>query len=988
MASVSISLNNFRDAGGELVYSSAENKWYTADSLGFIYRFDSDANKFQQLPAPATDNEITCFAINSTGNECVLGYTSSVHIHKFPGDVEVVKEGYLCRRTLPITSVKYDSKNANVMISSKEPDIIIQSLLDSSVKTKISSFSTGVRGFSLSNDNKFICVMCEAGFIYLHSLQVDVAGNIVGNNMMKKFGDLINIAAIRNSATGFKVSWSPEGTAPVSLVVPSKDGCAVVFTYNSTSNEWDETPIVSGDDDINHNKKDLNLAVYSPDGKHIATADLAGNIIVWDTAKYNPARKFVNSTSEPLVDLVWGTDNDMLLVSATSFVKIESVIAPTASAQEATEEVAADAISDADMASFFDTVEGADKEPAYKPEPKASLAAMLDDAPAAALAAEPVTSNKLNRLQKVGAASNDDDDDDIFNADGPADSTWRAPAPESVGESIKEMKRMGRATLGDEDNDEKMLDDDYADDASLPAYDQAQLEELLKTALPAAAALKLQEPFQPASTDYNDKRRRYLCWNYAGDITCREENVAFRYEMKVDGRNEIIQNHHEFTRGALAREGAVFATDPEEKDDAADTDMDIADGKKALLSGSTVFYKAFKGFQIPNFDFEYKLEDGDAAVAVAAGSGWCAVATDKGFLHVLSSTGVTISVSWLKGPVVSMIGRDSRLAVIYHAAAPMGDSFCLSLELHEVAFSTKRSLLNGSIAVPLTRGSKLQWCGFDEEFGGVVIMDSEYMVSMLMRAPSFEWVPIIDLAKHRKPGHEFWPVRMLKDLESSENKILYILLNGERRPEIYPRPAPSAKTVSLPLMGLHSKSSSSTNKAAKESEDFMRKLVWESLKGLQWEAERDDVCLRGFDVSSYDAVLERQKNSNDKNALSLLSLACDAQNMERAFDLVDRLQTSKGRDYAKFIANKKSCPKVAVRVEELQVAIFEQEQQAQLMQQQASGVFAQEQENEEPRQSASLFSNCEEEVPSSARGALSSRALKRHNSFEEVNNER
>lgn len=56
------------------------------------------------------------------------------------------------------------------------------------------------------------------------------------------------------------------------------------------------------------------------------------------------------------------------------------------------------------------------------------------------------------------------------------------------------------------------------------------------------------------------------------------------------------------------------------------------------------------------------LDTGEAALAVAVGEGWSAVATSQEELRLFSSTGIPIALISLRGPVVTMVGYIHQLA--------------------------------------------------------------------------------------------------------------------------------------------------------------------------------------------------------------------------------------------------------------------------------------------------------------------------------------
>ena len=56
------------------------------------------------------------------------------------------------------------------------------------------------------------------------------------------------------------------------------------------------------------------------------------------------------------------------------------------------------------------------------------------------------------------------------------------------------------------------------------------------------------------------------------------------------------------------------------------------------------------------------LNSGEAALAVAVGEGWSAVATSQEVLRLYSSTGIPLALVSLKGAVVAMVGYIHQLA--------------------------------------------------------------------------------------------------------------------------------------------------------------------------------------------------------------------------------------------------------------------------------------------------------------------------------------
>jgi len=511
-------------------------------------------------------------------------------------------------------------------------------------------------------------------------------------------------------------------------------------------------------------------------------------------------------------------------------------------------------------------------------------------------------------------------------------------------EQIKHAARVKKTTKLDDDDDK----DEESDGGMIGDYEQERalglagprIEDLEKAiSLASAQATPLQAPFQPSQTQPDDKRRRYLVWNAVGNITSREESDAFRIEIRFTntmGRNkqEAFPDTYGFNKASLSLEGAIFASDPEE------LDAETSAFRQPL--GSTIYYHAFPGqksLEGANENFTTTLSEGEAALAVAVGTGWSAVATSKGFLRIFSSTGVQISITWLKGPVVTMCGSGTQLAVFYNAA-PVSGTVNIRLDLFAIAWHTpigNRCLLSEA-AVPLTAKSQLEWVGFDTDSQLLTIIDTAGMMSMLMHPLGWQWIPVLDIAKTKKTiDHVYWPVLV------KGPKLVYVLLNGESRPAVYPQPVVSVKHLRIPIAESIASSKQGKEKADAQNERS-HNLLWETSKACHWETLKveEDIfgllSVEGLGPEQLEMRLSAQQNEADKTVLKMLQEACRFQRTANALDLAHKLRTEKGMQAAILIANQLGRPNVANVLEN----ILEQKQLLlqQMQQQQQEETYA------------------------------------------------
>lgn len=384
--------------------------------------------------------------------------------------------------------------------------------------------------------------------------------------------------------------------------------------------------------------------------------------------------------------------------------------------------------------------------------------------------------------------------------------------------------------------------------------------------------------------------------------------------------------------------------------------------------GSVIYYFAFQGGQnknsadnvVANETFTIILPAGESALCVAAGTGWCAVATSAGYLRTYSSSGVQLAVNWLKGPVVAICGdcgtavSRTRLAVVYHAAADVAlkeGSGVLSPQLHldliemggGSALQLRRRVILSSFPIPLsisdTRSSFpvhnslyrpnkkehsiLTWLGFDTEDGTLVTMDSKGCFSVLLHTiggeSGWEWMPVLDVnAVKTGVDHLYWPVAV------KSSRLVFCLLNGERTPAIYPQPVLTNKSFKVPIAEVRE----GKDKEREAQNDLVRAVLWDSVKVNHLESEKRDLeqdVTTGNPSDTVDSCVlldklqeqfEQRQLEADKSVLSLMQQACKMNRSAAAIDLSLRLlRTEKVMLAAITIANHFGRTDVAIAVQ-------------------------------------------------------------------------
>jgi chromosome transmission fidelity protein 4 len=912
-----VELADFRDGSDYAVLVCRDGAAFrTGDSLGMVYTLEKGSEQHEAVTVG--DESIMALACKPGGGEYAVAHNTTLGIYS--GDLQTQKLGMAVRRTLMITHVDYDVGGHHVFVASQEPDIQVFNTLLQSVEFTLRTKNVGVRMFRQSADGSKLAVLDENGAVTIYGLVVSSGAGGVrsfgGSDSLTTISDVVSKDAVRAyTKNGSSVSWHPTAAK---LAVPSVDGSLMVFSQNSMSSdgtEWDEELFVMSDDDENRHSAAAIMVQWSPNGKFLASADMDGTVLVWDTAEKEAIAKHM--CGEALCDMAWGqeeSDNYLLVVSTGGSAFIDAVV-PTDRGSPTARVVAA-AAAPASVAAGTDVV---------------LEATQLEEESAAAT----IT------VEKTAAADADANEGE---GEGETSTTkrksgWSAAfgaSAEAVGDKGTDKKGAlpGDLDLGGKDDDDENdvgtsmealkaslmarpegqgEDENFDEDASAAgdALDGASGEEGEDTeeVVTVTPAVILQRAFQPSSTLPDEKRRRFMVWNAFGHVVSRDDRMSKRVDMTLrpsanpTGRpfEKSFTDNHGFTKGSIGPQGAAFADD---RGKSAEMGGLTKDDK-----GATIFYYAFSGYQT-NETFTTNLPQDEGVDALAVGSGWVAVATTKGLLRVFSTTGLQLFMSWLKGPVVALVGTGMQLAIVYHAAAPINESFNLRADMLEFGPETCFRQL-AEVRVPLSPGSKLDWLGFCPNTNFLAVADSEGVVSVLMKSCGWQWMPVLDCQAVRK-NHEdyYWPICIV------DGCFEYALLKGVSKPPVFPLPVTASKEFAVPV-ALATGARGSTDL----QNDRWRAMMWEQAQATHAEsvkAELDSLLVlpEGYSLVDLEDRVAFQAASADTAVLKLLQEACRLQKTALGFDLAKRLRTEKACQAAIKIANHFGKPALAFALED------------------------------------------------------------------------
>jgi chromosome transmission fidelity protein 4 len=120
-------------------------------------------------------------------------------------------------------------------------------------------------------------------------------------------------------------------------------------------------------------------------------------------------------------------------------------------------------------------------------------------------------------------------------------------------------------------------------------------------------------------------------------------------------------------------------------------------------------YKPFSE-EVP--EWHMALKKGENAECLASGTGWAAVYTNQGLIRVFSTTGIQKYVISQGLPILTMVGYENLLGVIYHQGPPVLGYQSTRVKILDIS---KQMMQLMDIDFPVSRYQTLQWADFSEE---------------------------------------------------------------------------------------------------------------------------------------------------------------------------------------------------------------------------------------------------------------------------------
>lgn len=232
-----------------------------------------------------------------------------------------------------------------------------------------------------------------------------------------------------------------------------------------------------------------------------------------------------------------------------------------------------------------------------------------------------------------------------------------------------------------------------------------------------------------------------------------------------------MTDFHGITMGALGKPGAAYCA-PSGKE------------RAALL-----LFRPFESWD-GHGEWSVPFTGREEALCVAVADSAVAVATSARLLRLLSPSGVQTAVVSLAGAPVALAARGSKVAAVWHAAAPLGSHKNPEQQLAYSIFDVDSQTAASQGCLPITPGAQLTWLGFSDE-GALASGDSAGVIRVLVAGFGGSWVPIFTSEAARASDAErHWIVGM------SRNEVYAVVCKA---PETYPQVCAIKRCFPAPL---------------------------------------------------------------------------------------------------------------------------------------------------------------------------------------------
>ncbi|KAJ3386988.1 WD repeat and HMG-box DNA binding-domain containing protein 1 [Lobulomyces angularis] len=374
-----------------------------------------------------------------------------------------------------------------------------------------------------------------------------------------------------------------------------------------------------------------------------------------------------------------------------------------------------------------------------------------------------------------------------------------------------------------------------------------------------------QSSFQPGKSTINSGRY-YLAFNLIGVAYSVEQvthsTIHVEFHDKCIKSFRIIDNY-KYTLSALGNSGLILAS------------------HSNAANPPTLFFRPVNQHSMLNeWLYHFDKESGEEPEVVALTSKLIAISTSLNYVRFFSLGGLQSGMMSLTSNVVSMVGNDHHLLIVYHLSAAYQDNQNLGFILLN---NSRCCIIKDEL--PISSGSQLDWIGFSEE-GIPLSYDSNGILRGLIREVGFSyWTPLLDTSLRRMEKEEYyWPVGVF-----GEN-FMTVICKHKNDPLLFPPPILMEIPILLPFLNMPL--------SGTLEEKYHRGLLL--LSQMEFlHNETINTPNNRIIESTFNSKVSKMEKNLDKIGLFLEMVAtCKAGKSQRAIDICHTLHSEASIDSA------------------------------------------------------------------------------------------
>ena len=656
----------------------------------------------------AGKDSINCVAFSADGKMLACGAEDrAVTLFDFPA-CTVAKT--LARFDLPIRHLDFSPSGLFLAVGTDDSSVFLVNLIDTAQVSVLKGHASAVVTVAWDPLGEFLATASADGTVKVWNHKLAVARGEASDAVADAACVHTAMAPVTecdgelDDAQLCRLAWHPQDGRY--LAVPtSESGASIAVLDRHAAEGWPTAYTLPR----SHGRPVDSLA-WSPNGRYIVSAAGDQQVLLWDVESKQDIMRFSGNALpsaiawSPVANAFCVVDREgkYALVDSPVPAHLPSAVEAVASAESA--EAAAASAEPSPAAKAAAAMAKADDD-----DDAAADGANGDDSPVRKKAGKrrlrPAVAKQRNSVESIRAElgmTRDDDDSDEHDVDNEEDlldamlAKGHGSARKAASAPVVNALQLGGAG----------------------GISAAMLEAML-----GAHAAPMQASFQSGATPLLNGRR-FLAWNTVGSIISRDEDtfntVEVEFANSATNRTVRMSDHYKFDKGALGLHGAIFAS--------AARGMD---GKEEPVP-STIFFKPFQSWT-HNTDWLAALPAGEHCTAVAVGRTWAAAAVRGGasvaaaesklsgaelkraqkrrrkekrkeiavhearveavgnedaaaaldaqnvevqalgggqWVRIFRQSGVQEAAFAVPGPVVTIAGKGSLLAVVYHRGAP------------------------------------------------------------------------------------------------------------------------------------------------------------------------------------------------------------------------------------------------------------------------------------------------------------------------------